>query len=59
MLAEVTGSGLADLDGVVLCLAALHVLLVERAALGVGSVADLSEDALGLGLYLWPVDDLA
>lgn len=59
VLAEVTGGGLADLNGVVLCLAALHVLLVERAALRVGSVADLSEDALGLGLCLWPVNNLA
>lgn len=59
MLAKVTGRWLADLDSVILRLAALHVLFVEGATLGVGSVADLSEDALRLGLRLWPVNDLA
>lgn len=52
MLSQVTGTWLADLDGVVLCVASLlsQVLLVERSALRVGSVANLSKDTLRLGL---------
>lgn len=61
MLAKVPCRWLADLDSVVLCSSALlsQVLLVEGAALGAGSVADLGKWSLwSAGAVLWPVDDL-